>query len=180
MCWQALWRPRCNCYWLWHKHRDTHVETQHYRRLNTTPFYDDSSMNCLRFLQLKVKQKQNRTLYLDSTTPISVKSFGRRISCSHPPFIKRACYTKKQRAYVKTEFEQYFLRRPTGGNKVQQVEIAYSALFILAVILTQPTFSLALNLAGGLGNSVTFKCSQGLHGSWLWQVKEERPLLYPN
>lgn len=35
-----------------------------------------------------------------------------------------------------------------------------------AVAMSQ-AFSLALNLAGGLGNTVTVKCSRGPHGSWL-------------
>lgn len=48
------------------------------------------------FLIFAAKEKK-KGLYLDSTTPISVKSFDRCISCFHQPFIKRACYTKKQR-----------------------------------------------------------------------------------
>lgn len=56
---------------------------------------------------------------------------------------------------------------PTGSNEVKRFEKTHYALFVVAVILTQPRFSLALNLAGGLGNTVTVKCSRGPHGSWL-------------
>lgn len=60
---------------------------QRHRRLNTKPMCYDSPMH-------------SRTLYLDSTTPISFKSFGRCISCSRQPFIRRTCYTEKQRDHV--------------------------------------------------------------------------------
>lgn len=139
---------------------------QHYKRLNTV----QHSV----FLQVK-KETNSKALYLDSTTPISFKSFGRCISCSNQPFIRRTCYTPKNKEVILKSVEKYSLKKPNMKQRGKKIEKTHYALFVVAVIRTQPRFSLALNLAGGLGNTVTVKCTRGPHGSWLWQVTEERP-----
>lgn len=139
------------------------MQTQHCRSLNTKAIYGDSSVHSFRFLQVKKKNKKLFTWTVVRPSRLSHLTDASAIPTS--PSLKEHA-TPRNREDVKT-FEKYLLKRPTGSNKVQKCEITHNALIVLAVILPQFYFSLALNLAGGLGNSVTVKCSQRSHGSWL-------------
>lgn len=138
----------------------TEVQMQHY----------DSSVHSFWFLLLK-KRKKAFTWTVLRPSRLSHLTDASAVSTS--PSLKEHA-TPRNRENVKTS-KRYFLIRPTGSNKKKQQEISHHAQFVLAVILTQFCLSLALNLAGGLGNSVMAKCSQRSHSSWLWQVMEERP-----